>query len=190
MIWIGILLCLGITSSQGKPLGDAADVIPAEELREADDQQPTNPKNLPFFELVLGKKEGEQMYLFSILKRLTVLVQTAEELNWEEARARCQQLGDELDWTESGLNGDLSHFMIEEYLNRKKDREFAYAFSQLRRKYKQKNPETEPKFHDVWLGKDPRKEGSCMFFYGVWGNYVTSQSCEKKAQAFLCEFSS
>ena len=81
--------------------------MPAKELREADDNQPK------IFELVVGKKKGEQMFQFSIQKRLSVLVRTEDELNWEEARARCQQLGDELDWTESGLNGDLYHFMTE-----------------------------------------------------------------------------
>jgi len=188
MIWIGILLCLGITSSQGKPSGDASDVIPAKELREADDHKHK------VFELVLGKKEGEQMFIFSIKKRLSVLVRTEDELNWEEARARCQQLGDELEWTESGLNGDLYHFMTEEddykYLDREKDRDLASKFGRIyRRKVEQKNP--EPVIEDVWLGKDPRKDrdDSCMYFYGIYGNYVTSQSCKKKLQAFLCEFS-
>ena len=81
--------------------------MPAKELREADDNQPK------IFELVLGKKRGEQMFQFSIQKRLSVLVRTEDELNWEEARTRCQQLGDELEWTESGLHGDLYHFMDE-----------------------------------------------------------------------------
>ena len=81
--------------------------MPAKELREADDNQPK------IFDLVSGKKKGEQMFQFSIQKRLSVLVRTEDELNWEEARARCQQLGDELEWTESGLHGDLYHFMDE-----------------------------------------------------------------------------
>jgi len=188
MIWIGILLCLGITSSQGKPSGDASDVMPAKELREADDNKPK------IFELVSGKKKGEQMFQFSIQKRLSVLVRTEDELNWEEARARCQQLGDELEWTESGLNGDLYHFMTEEddykYLDQEKDRELASNFGRIySRKLEQKNP--EPVIEDVWLGKDPRKDrnDSCMYFYGIYGNYVTSTSCKKKFQAFLCEFS-
>ena len=53
------------------------------------------------------------MFIFSIKKRLSVLVRTENALNWKEARARCQQLTDELDWTESGVNGDLSYLMDE-----------------------------------------------------------------------------
>jgi len=187
MIWIGILLCLGITSSQGKPSGDASDVMPAKELREADDSQPK------IFDLVSGKKKGEQMFQFSIQKRLSVLVRTEDELNWEEARARCQQLGDELEWTESGLHGDLYHFMDEEddykYLNSDKQRELAHAFGMIyTREEEQKNPE---RIENFWLGKDPRKdrEDSCQFFYGIYGNYATQQSCKEKLHAFLCEFS-
>jgi len=183
MIWIGILLCLAFTSSQGQPLGDASD---AKELREADDQTPK------VFELVVGKEKGEQMYQFPIKDKIGVLVQTENALNWKEARARCQQLNNELGWTDVG---DLGHFLDpkfdNKYLDSGKSWDLKHALYEINRKWEQGN--TESRIKNVWLGEDSGEdnaEENCMYFY-YYGNYVTAgSSCDKKLQAFLCEFSS
>jgi len=179
MIWIGILLCLAFTSSQGQPLGDASD---AKEVREAEEYQP--PK---VFELVVGKEEGEEMFLFPIKDRISVLVRTENALNFKEARARCQQLNNELGWTDVG---DLIHFMDpkfdNEYLDTGKSWDLRHALYEINsRKWEQGN--TKSRIRNVWLGENPAEE-KCQYFF-KYGNYVTSGSCDEKNQAFLCEFS-
>jgi len=180
MIWIGILLCLGITSSQGKP----EHASNAEGLREAGGGD----VKAKIFELVSEKKEGEQMFLIGLKGSREgkferhVLVRTEEKLNWEEASARCQQLGDESIWTESGNLPSLLTAAGHQDIWRKRGlKDAAYRINV--RKSGQEDP--EPKIRDVWLGL----EGEKCSYYRANDRSVVDHPCDKKLNAFLCKMS-
>jgi len=180
MIRVGILLCLGVTWSQGKPSKDASDVLPAKRLAADADVDVNDGQVLPF----------SQMYFFRIGGKSYVQAFTKTELGPDEAQIKCQQLGSVL-----GCAGDLAAFTKTENVPKfglVTSWNFNYKQYIMARKVLEQINEMSGGFVRSWTRTI--NGNTCSYLYGAHNSVFqgNSEICKgkyNKSDTFVCQFS-
>jgi len=172
MHWIGVILCLRVALSQGKPSEDASDVTLAKRLRYGDDGQVFR---------VLVKDDLVAVYFQYAGQEYAVARTDKQGLAWNEAKERCQLLGGDLP-----ILRKITAEGVEKYIwsyNQRKD------FDKVMKPIKK----ISGGFKQYWIGEGPDRTGqghSCQFTRGsmidiseCWCQWSQYQMID----SFLCQ---
>jgi len=172
MHWIGLLLCLRVALSQGKPSEDASDVTLAKRLRYGDDGQVFR---------VLVKDDLVAVYFQYAGQEYAVARTDKQGLAWNEAKERCQLLGGDLP-----ILRKITAEGVEKYIWSYKQRK---DFDKVMKPIKK----ISGGFKQYWIGEGPDRTGqghSCQFTRGsmidiseCWCQWSQYQMID----SFLCQ---
>jgi len=184
MIWTSFLLCLCVTWSQGKTPEDADASSAAERLSDSDGRKIVQIGDNFFFRLT--GQNGTFVQAFS-----------EQGLNWEEANAECQKLGDSLSWlgmgNGNGVSGNLPSFSIR--MSGKYYSEWTPEWTWRRQRALRITIQDINKitgaFEDTWGGKEIGT-GRCLYV-SESNRYIYACNgwctCDTKFNAFICQLS-
>jgi len=192
MIWTGLLLCLWVTWTQGKPSedADASSVVSVKSLSQALNGIHGNKRKIA---------QIGQNFFFRIAGKTYVQAFSEQGLNWEEAKAGCQKLGDILTWLGmgdgAGVTGDLASFTMKrsgvsysewtpEWNDYKRNEALIFTIQDIKK--------ITGAFKDSWAAKQIGT-GHCSYLDSshriprACDEYKCK--CEDKLNAFFCQFS-